>query len=96
MTLEQSQQGSFTSAGAPEAHTTSRSQVAGANFAKAAQTAQERITRFYKPSRDATLGLKFAIHPQTDQVIVWSVVPGGPAEQSGTIGVGDVITMVLP
>ena len=60
----------------------------------AVSAAPERVTRLNKPNRDVKLGLRFGLHPQTKQVIVSELYSGYPAQQSGKIFMGDVVTMI--
>ena len=47
----------------------------GASQAKV-QSAPDRVTRLEKPNRDVKLGLRFGLHPQTNQVIVSELYSG--------------------
>ena len=58
------------------------------------QAAPDRVTRLEKPNRDVKLGLRFGLHPQTKQVVVSELYSGYPAQQSGKIFMGDVVTMI--
>jgi len=73
-----------------------RAIVAGASGASrtAVHAAPDRVTRLEKPNRDVKLGLRFGLHPQSKQVVVSELYSGYPAQQSGKIFMGDVVTMI--